>query len=127
MSWKQRRAADLNSAVNSSISFCAALACSSRLAARSASLFASADSIQASLRSKRPVSRADAEPRRVDGVEEEARTLSQHHSIASMWPSRSVSSTASVASRREGTSRFCRFGSPQLTRNLMTFCDGNEV
>ena len=37
-----------------------------------------------------------------------------------MWPSRSVSICWSADSRRAGTSRYWRFGLPQLTRNLMT-------
>ena len=39
----------------------------------------------------------------------------------SMCPSRSVSSTASADSRRDGTNKYCKFLLPQLTRNFMTF------
>ena len=77
--WKHWRAAFRNSAVNSSISLRAALACASRWAARASNLFASA------------VSMADS------------------HSGALISPSRSVSSVLSAISSRAGTSRYCRF------------------
>ena len=37
-----------------------------------------------------------------------------------MWPSRSVSSTSSAASRRDGTSKYWRFWLPQLLRKSIT-------
>ena len=89
--WKHLRAAFLKSLVNSSISLLACLASSSRLACRSASLFARATSMHSS------------------------------HSSMSTWPSLSVSIAARAASRRDGTSRYCKFLLPQLIRNLITF------
>ena len=49
------------------------------------------------------------------------RTLTTHHSSASISPSCDVSSTFNAFSRRFGCSRNCRFGSPQLPRNEITF------
>ena len=70
---------------------CIEIALQNKLAARAASLFCSAISMHCS------------------------------HSSASMVPSRSVSISASALSRRDGTSKYCRFWLPQLQRNLITF------
>ena len=129
MSWKHSRAAFLNSNVNSSISLLAALASSSRALARCSSLAASAVSIASSLRgtstgeprrtSTPPARhhRSTPSPRRrrpkVSGSE-------TRHSMASIVPSLSVSSTANAASSRDGTNRYWRFLLPQFVRKLMT-------
>ena len=76
--------------MNLAISFAAALAWASRALARCASLFRSAVSIASS------------------------------HSLQSISPSRSESSCASAASRRDGTSRYCRFLLPQFVRKSIT-------
>ena len=87
---KHCRAAFRNSLVNLAISFAAALAWASRALARCASLFRSAVSIASS------------------------------HSLQSISPSRSESSCARAASRRDGTSRYCRFLLPQFVRKSIT-------
>ena len=43
-----------------------------------------------------------------------------HHSMASIVPSLSVSSTANAASSRDGTNRYWRFLLPQFVRKLIT-------
>mmetsp|Transcript_31419 Transcript_31419/g.94320 ORF Transcript_31419/g.94320 Transcript_31419/m.94320 type:complete len:243 (-) Transcript_31419:325-1053(-) len=91
MSWKHSRAALRNSAVNSSISLRSAAAAFSRCARRCSSLALSAASMACS------------------------------HSHASISPSLSVSSWFRANSRRAGTSRYCRFGLPQLTKKSITF------
>ena len=79
MSSKQRAAAVRKLSVNSSISFCAAFACTARAAARASSLAARADSIASCLRCYRPVSRETRRPSRGhgDGV-----LLRHQHAIA---------------------------------------------
>ena len=104
--------------MNLAISFAAALAWASRALARCASLFRSAVSIASSLRGT-----PTGEPRRRRRRVERSPQVSDsetHHSLQSISPSRSESSCASAASRRDGTSRYCRFLLPQFVRKSIT-------
>ena len=120
--------------MNSAISLRAAAEDLARRSARAASLARSATSIASSLRRERPVSRERVDPlaaaaaasvyatstppprrRRPKISDSETR-----HSIAVISPSLSVSMAAMAASRRAGTSRYCKFSLPQLMRNKTT-------
>ena len=70
-------------------------------------------------RKRRPTSPPRARRRRVEGAPKVAGSETRH-SIAVISPSESVSMAAMAASRRAGTSRYCKFSLPQLMRNKTT-------
>ena len=73
-------------------------------------------------RKRRRTSPPRARRRRVEGAPKVAGSETRH-SIAVISPSLSVSIAAMAASRRAGTSRYCKFSLPQLMRNKTTGFD----